>query len=96
MKSALIAAICTLTLGISGVCALRAQELDPADLLKPAGDSWTNYHGDYTGKRHSSLTQITPRNVDDLGLAWAFQNRSAGTDQVIPSHGRRSSLLHRP
>src|SRR6185437_8913195 len=32
---------------------------------------------DYSGKRHSALTQITLQNVGDLSLAWAFQ-----TDQT--------------
>src|SRR5215831_14616702 len=37
------------------------------------GDGWPTYHGDYSGKRHSALTQITPQNVAGLTLAWAFQ-----------------------
>ena len=35
-------------------------------------DSWTTYHGDYSGRHHSSLAQLTPANVHQLGLAWAF------------------------
>jgi alcohol dehydrogenase (cytochrome c) len=50
-----------------------AQSLDPSALLKPAPDSWPQYHGDYSGRRHSKLTQITPSNVSNLALAWAFQ-----------------------
>ena len=50
-----------------------AQGLDPATLLKPPADSWPTYHGDYTGQRHSRLTQITPENVHQLTLAWTFQ-----------------------
>jgi alcohol dehydrogenase (cytochrome c) len=49
-----------------------AQSLDPSALLKPGADSWPTYHGDYTGQRHSRLTQITPANVHQLTLAWAF------------------------
>ncbi len=37
------------------------------------GDGWPTYHGDYSGRRHSALTQITPANVGGLTLAWAFQ-----------------------
>src|SRR4051812_22555447 len=44
--------------------------LDPASLLKPLGDSWPTYSGDYTGRRYSSLTQINQSNVKNLGLAW--------------------------
>src|SRR5438067_953261 len=51
---------------------VATQGLDPAALLKPAADSWPTYHGDYSGQRHSALTQITPANVSQLALAWAF------------------------
>ena len=57
-----------------------AQEVDPAMLLKPPVDSWPTYHGDYSGKRHSALTQITPQNVHQLTLAWAFQ--TGGTQSI--------------
>jgi len=50
-----------------------AQGVDPATLLKPTSDSWPIYHGDYSGQRHSHLSQITPANVGELTLAWAFQ-----------------------
>ena len=52
------------------VFAQAPQGLDPAMLLKPPVDSWPTYHGDYSGQRHSRLTQITPANVHQLTLAW--------------------------
>ncbi len=52
---------------------LMAQDLESAQLLNPPPDSWPLYHGDYSGERHSRLTQITPGNAGDLSLAWAFQ-----------------------
>ena len=52
---------------------VTAQTLDPSALLKPSTDSWPTYHGDYSGQRHSRLTQITPDNVGRLTLAWSFQ-----------------------
>ncbi|HTH53958.1 MAG TPA: acido-empty-quinoprotein group A [Edaphobacter sp.] len=63
-----------LTLATSGIA--TAQGPTQADLLHPPKDSWPLYHGDYTGKRHTSLTQITPQNVGSLTLAWAFQTGS--------------------
>lgn len=42
-------------------------------LLNPPRDAWPGYHGDYSGRRHSALTQITPQNVGNLSLAWAYQ-----------------------
>src|ERR1017187_2593642 len=44
--------------------------LDPALLLKPLGDSWPTYSGDYSGRRYSSLTQINQSNVKNLTLGW--------------------------
>src|SRR5438094_1042050 len=61
-----------------------AQGLDPAALLKPSADSWPTYHGDYTGQRHSRLTQITPANVHQLTLAWAFQTGESGQIKASP------------
>jgi alcohol dehydrogenase (cytochrome c) len=61
---------------------VNAQGLDPAALLKPPADSWPTYHGDYSGQRHSRLTQITPDNVRQLTLAWTFQT---GQTQQIKS-----------
>ena len=36
-------------------------------------ERWLTYSGDYSGKRHSPLTQITPDNVDRLVPLWTFQ-----------------------
>src|SRR5947209_20268043 len=44
--------------------------LDPAEILKPLGDQWTTYSGDYTGKRYSSLKLINQSTVKNLSLAW--------------------------
>jgi alcohol dehydrogenase (cytochrome c) len=66
------------------VIVLSAQGLDPATLLKPPADSWPTYHGDYTGQRHSRLTQITPANVHQLTLAWAFQTGQTGQIKASP------------
>ena len=69
MKTILTVAIATLTcLG-----AASAQGLDPALLLKPTGDTWPTYNGDYSGRRHSALKQINTNNAGSLTLAWAIQ-----------------------
>lgn len=52
---------------------LYAQGLDPAVIAHAPNDSWPSHNGDYSGKRFSTLRQIDKSNVDDLGLAWAFQ-----------------------
>src|SRR5262245_10436357 len=38
--------------------------------------SWLTYSGDYTGRRHSPLTQITPENVRRLAAQWTFQSET--------------------
>jgi alcohol dehydrogenase (cytochrome c) len=52
---------------------LAAQNLSSEEILHPKADTWPMYHGDYSGRRHSSLKQITQKNVNSLSLAWAFQ-----------------------
>jgi alcohol dehydrogenase (cytochrome c) len=68
------------TLVLAGLAAVTAQDVAPEALLKVAPDSWPTYHGDYSGQRHSRLTQITPANVQQLTLAWAFQ--TGATQQI--------------
>ena len=86
IRTALMLATCVLSLAIAAPHPANAQNLEPAQLLHPSTDSWPTYHGDYTGRRHSTLTQIGPENVQNLGLAWAFQ-----TDQ--PAAIKSSPLL---
>lgn len=57
--------------------ALGAQGLDPAAALKPATDTWANYNGDYSGRRHSPLKQINTSNVGTVTLGWVFQTHGA-------------------
>jgi alcohol dehydrogenase (cytochrome c) len=61
-----------------------AQGANEQILLHPPSDSWPGYHGDYSGRRHSSLTQITPQNVKNLGLAWAFQTEQPALIKSSP------------
>jgi alcohol dehydrogenase (cytochrome c) len=53
--------------------ATAATGLDPAQILKPLGESWPTYSGDYTGRRYSSLTQINQSNITNVGLAWTVR-----------------------
>lgn len=63
---------------------LLAQNVDAGTLLNPPADSWPSFHGDYSGRRHSKLTEITPRNVSRLALAWAFQTNLPSTIKSSP------------
>jgi alcohol dehydrogenase (cytochrome c) len=48
---------------------------------------WLTYSGDYSGQRHSPLTQITPENAHRLAARWAFQTG------VIPRRGFEGTPL---
>jgi alcohol dehydrogenase (cytochrome c) len=69
---------------LSAAPPLPAQDLETAQLLHPSPDSWPMYHGDYSGRRHVSFTQITPENVGDLTLAWAFQTNQTAQIKSSP------------
>jgi alcohol dehydrogenase (cytochrome c) len=59
--------------GLAIVGTARTQGVDPASLVNRPTDSWPTANGDYTGDRHSPLTQITTANIEDLNLAWAWE-----------------------
>src|SRR5215471_18674905 len=50
-----------------------AQSVEPKLLLNPPPNDWLIYHGDYTGTRHSKLSEITPENISKLKQIWKFQ-----------------------
>lgn len=47
-------------------------------------EDWLSYNGDYTGRRFSSLTQITPENVKSLRTHWVFHSTSPGILEATP------------
>ena len=53
----------------------HAQQIGTTDLLRglAAPSRWLIHSGDYTSKRHSPLTQITPENVTRLTPLWTFE-----------------------
>ena len=60
-------------------------DVGPADLLaQPVGANWVSYNGDYTGRRFSTLTQITPANVEQLRAQWVFHVREGSALEVTP------------
>src|SRR6266702_4579554 len=42
------------------------------DILQGPGDNWLTYAGDYQGRRHSALKQITVENAASLAPKWAY------------------------
>jgi quinohemoprotein ethanol dehydrogenase len=47
---------------------------DPGDrlLADSSGNDWAGYGGNYTQRHYSPLTDITPDNIESLGLAWSI------------------------
>src|SRR5690349_24718215 len=78
---AALAAFGTATHGQTGTA---VDALESVSLLRPPQDSWPTYHGDYSGRRHSALRQITQDNVRALALQWAFQTNQAQQIKATP------------
>jgi quinohemoprotein ethanol dehydrogenase len=49
-----------------------------------AGDDWDNPGGDWAGSHFSRLTDITPENVGELGLAWEYDLGTARVQEATP------------
>src|SRR5215469_6586165 len=58
--------------------------LDPKDIGKTPINSWNTFNGDYTGQRYSTLTQITPANVDKIAPDWTFKITTIGAQRGAP------------
>ena len=69
-----------LSLGIGMGLVASAQNVGPKDLLQPPADSWLTFHGNYSGQRHTNLSEITLENVGKLRQVWHFQT---GQNQQI-------------
>lgn len=63
----------TFALALLAVSPLLAGGLHLADLLKAPTTTWPTYNGDYSGRRYSTLGQITTSNAGSLALSWVFR-----------------------
>jgi alcohol dehydrogenase (cytochrome c) len=52
--------------------------------VQPVGKNWPSYHGDYTGRRYSSLDQINVNNVARLQAHWVFHSNNSESLEVTP------------
>jgi alcohol dehydrogenase (cytochrome c) len=68
-----------LVLGLSSSMRGDERGLDPALLDKPPREAWPTYHGDYSGRRYSTLRQINAANVKNLTLAWIYRANTSAT-----------------
>ena len=65
---------------VSTVIEVRSDDL----LVQPPSANWPSYHGDYTGRRYSGLTEIAPSNVAQLRAAWVFHAPNTSWLEVTP------------
>jgi acido-empty-quinoprotein group A len=65
----------------------QAPILDPALLTRPPVDAWPTYHGDYSGRRYSTLKQINAGNVKNLTLAWVYRLNTSRTGAMLGGEG---------
>ena len=79
-------ALCTAAALLLFVCPGQSQGITSQDLLDGLKDPsrWLMYSGDYSGRRHSPLTQITPANVGQLTPQWTFQTGVLGKFEATP------------
>jgi len=62
--------------------ALQNRKVDDNALKNAAkGTEWLTYGQSYSEQRHSTMTQITPANVNRLGLAWSYEIGEGGGKQ---------------
>ena len=56
-------------------------------------DDWPSYNGDYTGRRFSSLIQITPQNAGHLQAQWVFHTKTPGVLEATPRQNVTLTIL---
>jgi len=72
-------------LAAQGEESLATVNVQQQDLLaRPVEENWTSYNGDYTGRRYSSLDEITTRNVGQLRAAWVFHPGNSENLEATP------------
>ena len=88
MKSCAVVLSLLLFIACSPAVAQPTANVDPEDLLvRPVAANWPSYNGDYSGRRYSSLREITSEDVSRLRAAWVFHpgnsNRLEATPVVV-------------
>jgi quinohemoprotein ethanol dehydrogenase len=81
---ALPRALAAAALALLAACAAAddAPQVDTAVI--GALDDWDNPGGDWAGSHFSRLTDISPANVETLGLAWEYDLATARVQEATP------------
>jgi alcohol dehydrogenase (cytochrome c) len=81
----LLSLLCSSAVGQQGQAPIVADvNVSADDLLAKSGANWTSYNGDYTGRRYSSLHDITADNVARLRASWIFHASNSARLEVTP------------
>jgi acido-empty-quinoprotein group A len=86
----------SIVLGLMPIALVAQQQapqaiFDPALLTKPPTDAWPTYHGDYSGRRYSTLKQINADNVKNLTLAWLYRANISQTGAIGGGEGPQTA-----
>jgi alcohol dehydrogenase (cytochrome c) len=65
---------------VSAVIDVRAEDL----LVRSPAANWLSYHGDYSGRRSSGLSEINVANVAQLRAQWVFHAQHSTRLEVTP------------
>src|SRR5687767_6094737 len=78
--------IATFSAVVVASVALGAQIISNNDLLDGLANParWLTYSGDYSGRHHSPLTEITPANASRLTPQWTMQTGVLGKFEATP------------
>ena len=79
LSLALVMALCVLSLRAHAQVTTQRLTAAPSE-----PQNWLTYSANYYSTRYSPLTQITPANVKNLKLQWAYQAPVAGNWQTSP------------
>ena len=60
---------------------VTVQDLEASEIR----NNWLSYHGDLTGRRYSSLKEITRDNITQLQLKWVFHSRKVRVLGATPA-----------
>jgi alcohol dehydrogenase (cytochrome c) len=83
MRAWLIIILASATVAAQQAATPQVTSQDLLDGLKDP-TRWLSNGGDYSGHRHSPLTQIAPDNVGQLAAQWTFQTGTLGSFQTTP------------
>jgi len=77
-------ALVTFCFGIVALVLQSCNNSEEKDLHKKEYTTWSSYLGDSGRSHFSSLSQITPENVQNLKVAWSYEAADSGQMQMNP------------